>query len=64
MDKYNYYINYLIESPKFALLSGDISEVSDADGIALFKNLTIEFMTTPAVYIYLSCDNVVSIIWG
>lgn len=63
IDKYSYDVNYLIESPKFALLSGDVSELSDANGIAVFKNLTIEFMTNPAVYIYFSCDNLRTKIW-
>jgi len=32
---------YLIESGKFAWLEGDVSQTSNASGIATFQNLTV-----------------------
>lgn len=64
MNKFNQNDNYEVQAPKFAILSGDISEPSDVNGIARFKNLTIEFMTTTSFYLYFSCDNVINLIWG
>lgn len=57
-------MQYAVWATKFALLSGDVSELSNANGEAVFTSLTIVGMNQMAVYLHFICDNAVSSLWS
>jgi hypothetical protein len=55
---------YNVYASKFALLTGDISDPSDENGLAYFRNLTVVGSNFHSFYLFLSVDNVVIRLWG
>jgi len=53
-----------IEAHKMAWLEGDVSEPSDADGIAIFTDLKIMGSNSKFVYMFFTCDAVTTQSWS
>ena len=53
-----------IDAIKFAYLKGDVSEDSDLNGIARFKNLTVIGSSYNYTFVYFVCENAVSTLWS
>lgn len=56
--------DFLVENNKFAWLDGDESEPSDAEGIAVFRNLKVLGTTSNNIYIFFTCDALATSFWG
>jgi len=56
--------DFLIEANKFAWLTGEVSTVSDEDGIAKFTNLSVLGSTADNFYIFFTCDALHTIFFG
>lgn len=55
---------YLLIAEDLAWLSGDVSELSDENGIARFTNLRVIGSSENHLYIHFTCDALATEFWG
>jgi len=57
-------VDYNVFASKYAQLSGEISEPSDSNGLAVFTRLTVVGSTMTSFYLFMICDNSISKLWS